>query len=391
MNILACSGDVLYVVINDTSIFCYRLQDLFSNIQIAQREPKPFAKIQNESQIHHIRAGKLSGKNVLVVAGEDGLVKMLVPQTSERQPFKILSLNTDTESTWSMGLSTQLGVLVTGSNGHRLTCIPLLDNKSSHFTLEGHNHNIPCVDISSNGEFVASGSIDTTIRVWHIPSKRFIKSWNQKWEHQQGRGEWVWGVRWIQKRFIKVVKDDSLVFTAQHIQLNRVILGNRDNDHMSVDNLHDDEEEEQHVEDELDREESDQVTNDESNPIISSMTHNQADNIQIPEDELLIVTSKHHVYLLDNNLKLLDSKYVNPARVLHLLPIFFHNISRLSIIEVIPELSLLLIASQSDAKVIMLRIIRNQSGEKYKIIPEKVIPEYPNVYPVAGQDRKSVV
>jgi hypothetical protein len=377
LNIMACSGRILYIAIHK-KIYCYNLVTLFLHMNQPTLDRKPFAKIDNEHEVHHIRAAKLmSGDDVLIAVGENGQVKLILPQQDKQNPFRTLTLNKDLESTWSVSFSTQLNTVIIGSNGRFLTCIPLVADLA-HNKLEGHTHNIPCVDISSNGEFAVSGSIDTTIRVWHLPTQKCICSW-----HQGREGEWVWGVRWFPKRFVKVVKDDEKILTTDSLRSNRVVLGNRDSDHMSVDRIFD-EEEEADQEIQIQESETEEENVEDHSSEHASTKEKQKPEIRVPNDELIIVASKHHLYLLDSNMQELDRKYVNPARIAHLIPVFFRHISRLSLIEVIPELSLLLVASQSDCKLIMIRIVRNESGTTYKLVPEKALPEYPNVYPIAG-------
>lgn len=69
--------------------------------------------------------------------------------------------------------------------------------------------------------------------------------------------------------------------------------------------------------------------------------------------EFLLCTTKHHIYLLNSNLKILDRLFFNPFSMI--LPSWFKGLSRLSLIEYIPELSLALIASQSDSKIALIR------------------------------------
>lgn len=73
---------------------------------------------------------------------------------------------------------------------------------------------------------------------------------------------------------------------------------------------------------------------------------------RLPTD-FLLCTSKHHIYLLNSNLQILDKLFYNPYSVA--LPSWFKGLSRLSLVEYIPELSLALIASQSDSKIAMIR------------------------------------
>jgi WD40 repeat protein len=365
-------------------IYCYNLPLLFSSKKQIH-DCKPIAKIAVDKEINHIRATKLaSGIHALIIVGESGLVALLQPSRNSQNGYKLDYLNRDTESTWSAAFSTQLSVLVTGSNSHKATCTPL-DENISHFKLEGHGHNIPCVDVSSTGEFVVTGSIDATIRVWHIPSQKYVTSWNQKWEGRTGKGEWIWGVRFMPKRYIKIVDNNTQRVFEEHERSE--VLANVDTDHMSVEQLFENEDDDDEYED-IEDDEEEEETSEEAESAVDSTPQPTVEalptGIDAPGDEMIIVASKHHLYLLDAQMNLLDKLYVNPVRIPHNIRAWFRHISRLSLIEVIPELSLLLVASQSDCKVMLIRIIGNEDGTKYKLVPETTVPEYNTIYPIAG-------
>ena len=107
-----------------------------------------------------------------------------------------------------MALHGESGVLVVSNNNHELRVVDLLDgparpvdegheagggtgassqNAASDDSLSadddgvgthahdgvlrGHTHNIPCVDVSPDGQWIASASIDSTCRLWRTADR----------------------------------------------------------------------------------------------------------------------------------------------------------------------------------------------------------------------------
>jgi WD40 repeat protein len=68
-------------------------------------------------------------------------------------------------STWSLcGSVTNPPRVVVGSNAHKVTVFNLQTGKKS--TIDAHENNVPCVSFSPCGKFIASTSIDKSVKIW---------------------------------------------------------------------------------------------------------------------------------------------------------------------------------------------------------------------------------
>ncbi|KAL0491941.1 WD repeat-containing protein [Acrasis kona] len=324
LNFIACIDETLFIA-EDDKIFCYNL--LGSNFRSR-------TTIKLDGEAHFIRAVTMNdNEKALIVVGEYGLTNMYVKSNGT---FKPLKFNSDEESTWSTCFSKQLGLLITGSNAFTLKCTPIAQNSSDRpFILSGHEHNVPCIDISSCGQYVASCSIDCNLKLWHLPTKKCISTWSQPVE--VGHEEWMWSVKWIHSKYIFNMTDDSCS-TLSPSSMNK-ILGSRRSYCFTI--------EEEEGED--------------------------SDKEMFPKGELIVAASRYHLFLIDGTtMTTLHGIYMDPCNTM--IPPVFKIFSRLCLVEVIPELSLVLVASQSDVKVVLLRIVRNVAGS-YRLVPEKYLPE----------------
>lgn len=60
------------------------------------------------------------------------------------------------------------GLVLVSNYDHELRVVPVAASASAQAEqrLRGHQHNVPCVDISPDGQWFASASIDGTCRLW---------------------------------------------------------------------------------------------------------------------------------------------------------------------------------------------------------------------------------
>eukprot|EP01016_Furgasonia_blochmanni_P043001 TRINITY_DN5778_c0_g1_i11.p1 TRINITY_DN5778_c0_g1~~TRINITY_DN5778_c0_g1_i11.p1 ORF type:complete len:305 (-),score=22.36 TRINITY_DN5778_c0_g1_i11:12-926(-) len=86
--------------------------------------------------------------------------------------------------------------LFVGSNAFRVSYWDLNDSSLTRVTLEGHKHNIPCIQVSPCGRFLASVSIDKGLRVWDINSHKLLCIFPRM-------RNWGWSIVWIPRRTIK--------------------------------------------------------------------------------------------------------------------------------------------------------------------------------------------
>lgn len=177
---------------------------------------------------------------------------------------------------------------------------------------------------------------------------------------------------------MKIVTSEEF-WNQARLFCNSTLLGNGDEDHESVDSIPggDGEHEEEGMEYETDEDEEigimthyedaqrteevhqhlDQLQD--SAPPLQQQQEQQAIELK-PNDldltDLLLYGSKHHLFLLESkSLRVLSSLYFNPARCVRFLPHWMQGLSRLSLLEYIPELSVALVASQIDSKVLIVR------------------------------------
>jgi len=88
-------------------------------------------------------------------------------------------------------------------------------------------------------------------------------------------------------------------------------------------------------------------------------------------DQFLLYCNKSTLILLSPSLNVLDEFYYRPKR-LHFVPIL-HNLTRLVFVEYVAELNLVLLASQADTCVLVLRIAQNESGTRYRFVEERIL------------------
>eukprot|EP01125_Pyxidicula_operculata_P003140 TRINITY_DN1341_c0_g1_i2.p1 TRINITY_DN1341_c0_g1~~TRINITY_DN1341_c0_g1_i2.p1 ORF type:complete len:549 (-),score=180.76 TRINITY_DN1341_c0_g1_i2:388-2034(-) len=105
------------------------------------------------------------------------------------------------ESTWGITSCHKSPKLFVSSNSHNITMCPLDTENVPRSTtiLGGHDNNIPCVCVSPDDKYLVSGSIDCSIKLWDIETKKELK--------RIIFPNWVWSTIWIKKDTIKLNKD----------------------------------------------------------------------------------------------------------------------------------------------------------------------------------------
>ena len=84
-----------------------------------------------------------------------------------KDPIKFHNLynHTNDNSTWSLsGSKVNPPRVVVGSNAHTVTVMNLQNSTKS--CINAHKHNVPCVSFSPCGKFIASTSIDKSVKIW---------------------------------------------------------------------------------------------------------------------------------------------------------------------------------------------------------------------------------
>lgn len=66
-----------------------------------------------------------------------------------------------------------------------------LMGKELQMELIGHDHNIPNIDFSETGQYIASVSIDQTCRVWDITTRKVVtQKKNPSVAHAEEHNQW---------------------------------------------------------------------------------------------------------------------------------------------------------------------------------------------------------
>ncbi|ORX60113.1 WD40 repeat-like protein [Piromyces finnis] len=101
--------------------------------------------------------------------------------------------------------------------------------------------------------------------------------------------------------------------------------------------------------------------------------------IKVNNNTFLIVSSVTDIYLLDKSGKVIDVLQ-NPFEKYC---VSLNRYSRISILEWIPEIEVIVVANQKGVFG-LLRIIKIKEEQKYKMVMEKYLPEKSPLYPIAG-------
>lgn len=75
--------------------------------------------------------------------------------------------------------------------------------QSSREVVTQHQNNVPCIDITSCGNFLASISIDNSIQIVHVPTKTKLATTQIS--------AWGWGCKWIRKKDVALVRSENQI------------------------------------------------------------------------------------------------------------------------------------------------------------------------------------
>jgi hypothetical protein len=376
LNIFACSSRLIFLA-SQATILIYRTNDL--EYEDNTTVIKPIRQIQCDDELNHIRLIPIDNVySVLLVVGEEGVVRTYRVDESDDSLTECVYGLIEPDGTWSVGANRKY--LVAGSNTHKLTVWSISSNYMSAPSADqvyeipwNHDHNVPCLELHPTKDLVASVSIDSTVRLWQLGKTTsdcaYLLSWKIPHARQERRMttgrydsdedsdspqlEWGWSVRWyldIKKNSKKVSLQQisdvvRFISNADSLERQRMLGNSQTSTPMTVESY-------RHV----------PIFQREQQPITYPDKH-----------DFLIVTSQYHIYLLNSRLELYDHLYYCPRRLARFLPGFvMSGFTRLSLLEVVPEFSCFLVASQTDNKVLLVRILNHE--EKYTMKPECIIP-----------------
>ncbi|GJD10840.1 hypothetical protein Gasu2_50080 [Galdieria sulphuraria] len=122
-------------------------------------------------------------------------------------------------SVWGISVCERNGLIALSSNDHCISMIRIcLENEwgpQNRFFIvpsacRGHQHNIPSIDFSAQGRFIASASIDETLRVWDLTTGQSV-GFSEGCRIEREEDKWGWGVKWLPIDSVKIIeKDDPL-------------------------------------------------------------------------------------------------------------------------------------------------------------------------------------
>ncbi|KAJ3177941.1 hypothetical protein HDU87_004223 [Geranomyces variabilis] len=150
-----------------------------------------------DETINSIRLGTAGDEEVLAVCRDDGSIQVWFVADLQRRPLQFQHK----ESAWGLALHGPRFLLAASANSHTIIIWNLKREeegtseedgpsrqKEERFVefdqleLEGHEHNVPSIDFSTCGKFLASASIDCCVRIWNVDSgacifRKFSNQW----------------------------------------------------------------------------------------------------------------------------------------------------------------------------------------------------------------------
>ncbi|KAJ3031024.1 UNVERIFIED_CONTAM: hypothetical protein HDU68_006862 [Siphonaria sp. JEL0065] len=159
--------------------------------------------------INAIKSGFLGTTPVLITVNDAGQVIVHFTESihnSKHRPPIILNQPTN-QSTWGIAIHPDSQLLAVSANSHTITvfdlrvhssveqqqqdCYPLGEGIMQR-ELKGHNNNIPGIEFSPCGQFLASVSIDCTCRVWDLETGECVAQ-----VENGSTEEWNWSVNFV--------------------------------------------------------------------------------------------------------------------------------------------------------------------------------------------------
>jgi hypothetical protein len=269
---------------------------------------------------------------MLMTVDEAGEVRVFQMDKLTERPFVY---NNDNVSTWGIAISNSSSYVAVSANSRTIT---LLKYDTTDFTqfenksIAGHHHNIPCIDFSNCGRFLASISIDLTARVWEVSTGKMRSKVSLG-------SQWGWSVKWIDLNSVKSI----WAYPEGWQRLKHQII-----QYFPIPEDEEEEEEEQEEE-----EDNNNVAN------VNEQVVEETAEVDVPlSKDLLLCGTFHHLYLYNSSFQLLASLHNAVPSSQVPLPVIMGHMERLSLIEYIPELSLVVVGSQGNPMISLIKIIR---------------------------------
>jgi len=137
--------------------------------------------------ITNMYVGEIGGEEVLVTTDDSGHVVIYFTANNFSRPPLFLKLPM---SAWGIHTHSENRLLAVSCNAHVVTLFhlgmgieewewttatPAPGESIAKLVLQGHTNNIPCVALDATGNYVVSGSIDCSIRIWSCKTGSCVK------------------------------------------------------------------------------------------------------------------------------------------------------------------------------------------------------------------------
>lgn len=210
MNLLAVSEKyrILVIAVVD-KLHCYQLDPLSAEI-VTSVPPKVIDLNNDGSEINNVRLVTCAEREFIVTVDFAAHVRMLYLDDLDKDPIKFKNEYAwaHDNSTWSVDGSSVPGEVpprvVVGSNAHSLTIFNLQSGECERLP-KAHGHNVPCVSFSPCGRFIASTSIDRSVKLWE-------RTLEGKWQVMRmgiPDKDWGWAVQWVDRNQCQMMVDQS--------------------------------------------------------------------------------------------------------------------------------------------------------------------------------------
>lgn len=228
LNLLACHGDAIYFVVDESSVAEYEVSRACGVAVV----PVATHGIIPATSVNNVRVGVCNGVPRLFMTGS-------AAGPAGRGSLSVLGLHGEKgvrryaetmflplKSAWGLDVHDETGHIAISSNSHCAVVVRLLERDEMEEVngtqerlervcrvLSGtHFSNIPCVRFSRSGELLASASIDGSFALFDLSGgvleggRRLHQS-----AHDSSDGEWCWFSHWLDPRTVKsVARHDPL-------------------------------------------------------------------------------------------------------------------------------------------------------------------------------------
>lgn len=221
MNLLAVSWNLHFLfVAGGHHIYVY---PILPNAQIDQNSEVQKLTVSGELEgpINQIMVKSFEGYDTLFCVDMNAKLTVFkyIQKAFVRIQLDNVTPSHDDSSTWSLDVTDEQNkCIAVGSNAYTIS---LWDDKLNRRVISAHDHNVPAVQFSPCGEFVASVSIDKSVRVFHVKTLKKVC--------QYPLLNWGWSLNWVVKSKVlgyykKDEKEETLELSTIAEQIKKYLL-----------------------------------------------------------------------------------------------------------------------------------------------------------------------